>query len=692
MHHPIHVLFLLALFLTSPVASAQSVDLTGYWKLDDDKKSTIAVDSTGTSDGIVHGDVKFKINGVNVNSDAIKVNKAGAYIEVPHHDDFLINEGTVAFWFKADTTSGRQGLFSKDSNSYDTGGHLSIYLHGQYLKVRMQSKTTSYELKSKSNINKNKWYHVAFVFGPGGMELYINGQLEKTNSYEGGFGTSSGGTGNFEPLVIGALSWLSGNKVATPTKDHFHGRIDEVAILSNRLISSTITDLYNQTGENGQLSLSDFGGPPPIYYVRTNGSDSNDGLSPDKAFKTIQHAVTKCSQPGITVYVGPGTYNEKIHIGDKNTHKGSVTGTAALPIRLIADITGEFTHGNPGAVILDGQNIENMGFEIKDVEHWTIQGFTIRNQTEYGIYIKNGAASALNCTIEVPRKYAFYAESVGSITIADCIFERDADSAHMIWIYPKSNLTPAADKIIITRNDMTLKGDLYMSTGYEIGWGATRNRQRHNRYIYGVILYTGWGYNSNLLFDEIQITNNQISDSYLPLYSNVMSSKSIPTKVVMANNTIVGSIYSTYSNWDSNDNGIIINNIIDTCFYGTISLNERKAKTLVADKIIENNITYLMARFRRSFEFNIITGNPMFVDAPAGDFSLAKGSPAIDAGINLNAPEIDITGLLRPTDGNNDGVAQVDIGVSELINFGAPTKIKVVQWREISGHRDMSND
>ena len=56
----------------------------------------------------------------------------------------------------------------------------------------------------------------------------------------------------------------------------------------------------DDTSENGN-----------IYYVATNGSDSNDGKSLDIPFKTIQKAAS-IMQPGDTCYIRGGVYNETI--------------------------------------------------------------------------------------------------------------------------------------------------------------------------------------------------------------------------------------------------------------------------------------------------------------------------------------------------------------------------------------------
>jgi hypothetical protein len=65
--------------------------------------------------------------------------------------------------------------------------------------------------------------------------------------------------------------------------------------------------------------------------------------------------------------------------------------------------------------------------------------------------------------------------------------------------------------------------------------------------------------------------------------------------------------------------------------------------------------------------------DPRFTNSAAGDFHLLPTSPCIDAGTGLYGAPPDRDGVARPLDGNNDGIAALDIGAFEFVHPLADT-------------------
>ena len=169
------------------------------------------------------------------------------------------------------------------------------------------------------------------------------------------------------------------------------------------------------------------------YYVATNGTDRNDGLSISHPFRTIQKAADAASS-GDRVFVRGGIYNEAVVI------EGS--GTKSAPI-LFQNYNGE----DP---VIDGTGINaEAGVYLPGNDYVIFSGFTVCSFTSYneavviGIFVE-GSGSGVeirNCKVhEIKTTYAG---------------EETDRNAHGIAVYGTQNDSRAPiDGIILSGNEV----------------------------------------------------------------------------------------------------------------------------------------------------------------------------------------------------------------------------------------------
>lgn len=210
---------------------------------------TIAADASSlANDGTIYGSPLTGVAGQH--GTAFEFDGSSDYVEIPHDDSYLMQGGTFSVWFKADSLSGKRAIFSKDSSGYDTGGHFSVWIQSNKVQVRMQSTTKSYYVTSPSNsIAAGTWYHVMYAWGEEGMALYLDGVLVDTDSYTGGLGTTSGGVGNYEAIVLGANAWKTGNFNSVGLEGYFDGTMDDLRIYNERLSEAQALEIFNGATE-----------------------------------------------------------------------------------------------------------------------------------------------------------------------------------------------------------------------------------------------------------------------------------------------------------------------------------------------------------------------------------------------------------------------------------------------------------
>ena len=159
-------------------------------------------------------------------------------VVIDHEPALELAEGTVALTFTAAGLIGTQGLLSKDSEGFDDGGHLGVWLEGDRVAVRLQGRDTDHQLTSGAGaVKAGVESQVAVSFGADGLRLYVDGAPVAEDGYRGGL------RGNQEPLVLGARDWLSGDRAADHLDALFHGAIAGVAVFDHQLGAEELREL-----------------------------------------------------------------------------------------------------------------------------------------------------------------------------------------------------------------------------------------------------------------------------------------------------------------------------------------------------------------------------------------------------------------------------------------------------------------
>ncbi|MDM8524702.1 BACON domain-containing carbohydrate-binding protein [Desulfococcaceae bacterium HSG8] len=156
---------------------------------------------------------------------------------------FQIPTGTWEAWFRADDIGSYRPIISKYKwSGYNDDGWLGLDDGKLYFSIEGYSTSDIYEIYSDSTISAGIWYHVAAVWGVGGMKMYVNGVLQSdTDAYASGIVSS--GTG----LHIGQSDGFF--------YYYFQGRIDEVRIWNTARTQAEIQKNRSRTLKGDEAGL-----------------------------------------------------------------------------------------------------------------------------------------------------------------------------------------------------------------------------------------------------------------------------------------------------------------------------------------------------------------------------------------------------------------------------------------------------
>lgn len=134
-----------------------------------------------------------------------------------------------------------------------------------------------------------------------------------------------------------------------------------------------------------------------IYYVGKGGSDSNDGSTWALRKLTIDAAVSLATTAGDIVYVGAGTYRETVTL--------NASGSSGSPITLFGDVTGEYTDGIGGEIVITGSDDDADGDRTNVIAgssrtYWTFRNITFEAGTGTVIESLGANCSMYDCRVD----------------------------------------------------------------------------------------------------------------------------------------------------------------------------------------------------------------------------------------------------------------------------------------------------
>ena len=209
-------------------------ELVAHWKFDE-VAGDIAYDSAGSNDGTVYG--------AQWTGGALDFDGLNDYVRIP--DDYSLTPGseiTISFWIysRGGQNAGIYKYASCPNESYSPGNsrayHFSVSGDGKAGLTIFSSVSTYDSIAGDVVVPFNQWHHVAGTFNQGNAAIYIDGQLDKSETL-----SVTSIMNDAQPLIIGGFWSYCG---ADTFCSRLNGIIDDVRIYNRALISEEIHQLY----------------------------------------------------------------------------------------------------------------------------------------------------------------------------------------------------------------------------------------------------------------------------------------------------------------------------------------------------------------------------------------------------------------------------------------------------------------
>ena len=234
-------IFIVGICVCSVGASEEG--LIAHWKFDEGE-GTIAYDSAGDNHGTLYGDPNWVAG--EIGSYALDFDGAGDYVQIPDDDSLTPgNKITIAFWLynRGGQNAGIYKYAACPSEPSSPGASRAYYMHvidstGK-LRLRIFAPGDNFDdIYSNNVVSLNQWHHIAGTFDAGEAAMYIDGQLDNSDTM-----TVSSIWNDAQPLIIGGYwEYCGGDSFVS----RLNGKADDVRIYDRALSPEEVQNLYEE--------------------------------------------------------------------------------------------------------------------------------------------------------------------------------------------------------------------------------------------------------------------------------------------------------------------------------------------------------------------------------------------------------------------------------------------------------------
>ncbi len=428
------------------------------------------------------------------------------------------------------------------------------------------------------------------------------------------------------------------------------------------------TDFIASPIENFHFNIS-----YPLYaqanadlYVSPAGNDDNDGLSPGSPLRTILHAqrIIICDdQNPHTIFLDAGTYSPS-------------TNGEIFPVYGISNLT--LQGDGKTTTILDAEQKGNI-LTVYDTRDVAVKSLTIENGNSGGVVARDNVALLLNDLIirnnSAHNGGGIYADGYVNLILED-VDITDNNAFYGAGLYAADNVTLWLDNVTVAQDtSLAYGGGLYLYIGTSITMEGSTISQNYAQFDGGGI----WLYYAFITMSDFSITDNTAGRQGGGIFSGNMSDHAPDSefhngsingnvalngsggglyaqssrKFIMENMLIHHNSSSAYgagiyapSSYNIDFKNVTIANNTGAFSGSALYIPNSFTNITIQNSIFWNNtpneiygepdqVTYSDikgASLQSWFGEGCIDTDPMFVNAPGGNFELAWTSyPTIDA-------------------------------------------------------------